>query len=379
MAWKTIVLTSLAAGALMLPLAVQAQDLSAELQALDEQLPGTLINDPTRLDWATQGEGFRSEGFADPAIPGGGAARSFEVRRGAPEAWAVQAYVPLLSDIDKGETVTVGFWARATEAETSDGKGTVGVRFQRNADPWPGFADTTVKLGLEWEWHEVSAVSTIDIPRRDAVVALQLGAAKQTVQIGQTIAVKGAPRIVGATTAPSATQQALDSLAASIELPPPLRDEPGKLGNRPDRRGWGNSGPAGSFAEREEPAIWLGKATRFTVAEKGANRWDVGTAIPIEQAIEVGDKLLIAIAARTESAATEDGRAVVGIRVQSSDPPHSGFADNLFKVGPNWQLIRVRTTATEAIPAGKATVALHFAEAPQTVDIGPVYVIKTED
>ena len=66
------------------------------------------------------------------------------------------------------------------------------------------------------------------------------------------------------------------------------------------------------------------------------------------------------------------------MRVQSSEPPHEGFADNLFKVGPNWQLIRVRTTATQAIPAGKATIALHFAEAPQVVDIGPVYVFKGE-
>jgi hypothetical protein len=105
----------------------------------------------------------------------------------------------------------------------------------------------------------------------------------------------------------------------------------------------------------------------------------VGTGIPLEEGIEVGDKLLIAIAARTESAATEDGNAVVGIRVQSSDPPHAGFADNLFKVGPKWQLVRLRTTATEAIPAGKATVALHFAEAPQAVDIGPVYVLKLEE
>ena len=146
----------------------------------------------------------------------------------------------------------------------------------------------------------------------------------------------------------------------------------------PDRRGWGHSGPQGSFEELADQAIWLNKATRFTVKEKGANRWDVSTAIPLDEGIAVGDKLLIAIAARTESASTEDGKAVVGVRVQSSEPPHEGFADNLFKVGPNWQLIRVHTVATQAIPAGKATLALHFAEAPQVVDIGPVYVFKGE-
>lgn len=376
MAWKTIMVI-LAAGAIALPAA--AQELSPELQALDEQLPGKLVNDPTRLDWETQGEDFKSKGFAEDGIPGGGAAREFDIRKAGPQPYSIQTYVPLLSDVERGETLTVGFWARATEARTDDGKGVIGVRFQQNADPWPGFGDTMVKLGPEWEWHEVSSVANIDIARKDAVVTLQLAGARQTVQIGQTIVVEGAPRIVGAApAAASATDQALASLSAQFELPPPLRDERGKLIAPPDRRGWGHSGPQGAFEELDNQAIWLDKATRFTVAEKGANRWDVSTAIPLEEGIAVGDKLLIAIAARTESATTEDGKAVVGVRVQSSEPPHEGFADNLFKVGANWQLIRVRTTATQAIPAGKATIALHFAEAPQVVDIGPVYVFKGE-
>ena len=211
------------------------------------------------------------------------------------------------------------------------------------------------------------------------MVALQLAGAKQTVQIGQVIVVSGAKAIVGGAT-PAAAQgadAAVAALAQAIELPDPLKGS-GRLIDRPDVRGWGNTGPAGSSAEIDDPTIWLGKATRFTVAAKGENCWDVATSIPLHEGIAVGDKLLIAIAARTESAATDDGKAIVGIRVQSSDPPYQGFADHLFKVGPKWQLIRIQTVATEAIADGKATVALHFAEAPQVVDIGPVYVFKTE-
>ena len=366
MRWTVKMIASLAAGALALPAAATAQDLSPELQALDEKLPGTLINDPTAIDWATNGTGFKSRAFSEEGIPGGGAAREFAIAKAGPQPYSIQAYVPLLSDVKKGETLTVGFWGRANEARTDDGQGVLGVRFQQNADPWPGFGDATVKLGPQWEWHEVSGVATTDIPRRDAVVTLQLAGARQTVQIGQTIVVKGAPKIA-------------DGAPAAIELPEPLRAETGHLVNRPDQRGWYHSGPPGSAAEREDGTIWLGKATRFTVAQKGANPWDVGTGIPIDEAIEPGDKLLIAIAARAESASTDDGAALVGIRVQNTEPPYSGVADNQFKVGPKWQLIRVRTTASEAIPAGKATIALHFAEAPQTVDIGPVYVLKLED
>ena len=370
-------LAGLAAAALALASAAPAQELSPELQALDAKLPGTLISDPTRLDWATQGTGFKSKGVTDPAIPGGGAAVQFEIPKADSKPYSIQAFVPLLSKIAKGDTVTIGFYARALSAATADGKGTIGVRFQQNSDPWPGFGDAAVKVGPAWEWHEVSAVATLNIAKEVAVVALQLAGAKQTVQIGQAIVVKGAPAILGAAEPSHEADAALAALAQSIELPPPLKDA-GRLIDRPDVRTWGNSGPPGSYAELDDGTIWLGKATRYSVTRKGQNRWDVATSIPLKDGIAAGDKLLIAIAAKTVSATTADGRALVGVRVQSSDPPYDGFADHLFAVGPNWQLIRVQTTATQAIADGKATVALQFAEAPQVVDIGPVYVFKTQ-
>lgn len=368
-------MTSLAAATLALSGAGSAQDLSPELQALDAQLPGRLINDPSRLDWATQGLGFKSKGVTDPAIPGGGAAVQFEIRKADPKPYSIQAFVPLSSNIAKGQTVTIGFYARALSADTDDGKGVIGVRFQQNSDPWPGFGDATIKVGPEWGWHEASGVSNIDIQKEVAVVALQLAGAKQTIQIGQAIVVEGAPAILGAAKSQNQADEAIAALKQSIELPPPLKDA-GHLIDRPAARDWGNSGPAGSVAQLDDKTIWLGKATRFTVTQKGENRWDVGTSIPLREGIAEGDKLLIAVAAKTVSAGTVDGKALVGVRLQSSDPPHEGFADHLVAVGPNWQLIRLNTTATRAIAEGKAQVALHFAEAPQVVDVGPVYVFK---
>jgi hypothetical protein len=361
--------------ALALASPAMAQDLSPELQALDAKLPGTLINDPSSLEWKTQGIGFKSKGVTDPAIPGGGAAVQFEIRKADPKPYTIQAFVPLLSKIASGDSVTIGFYARALSADTPDGKGTISVRFQQNSDPWPGFGDAQVKLGPEWEWHEVNGISNINVQKEVAVVALQLAGAKQTIQIGQAIVVKGASAILGAADPSGEPDAGIAALAEAVELPPPLKDA-GRLVNRPALRGWGNSGPAGSFAELDDKTIWLGKATRFTVSQKGQNRWDVGTSSPLREGLAVGDKLLIAVAAKTVSASTADGKALVGVRVQSSDPPHDGFADHLVAVGPNWQLIRLNTTATQAIPQGKAQIALHFAEAAQVVDVGPVYVFK---
>ena len=346
-----------------------AQALAPELQRLDAELPGDLINDPSRLDWSGYGSDYQSEGVQDAAIPGGGAARRFTIEKKGAEPYAVATNVPLLADIDRGEVVTVGFYARTLSAETPDGQGVIGVRFQQNAAPYAGFGDTTVSIGPEWKWHEVSAAADRRIRKSEAIVAFQFAGAKQTLEIGQTIVIKGAPSIVSAPTA---------AVAAAPEplLPEPLQGV-GQLINRPQDRGWGHSGAGGTWAAREEPKIWLGQATRFTTTAVGANPWDLGTAIPIAGAIAAGDKLLIAIAALTESATTPDGKALVGMRIQHREPPYDGFAENRFTVGPNWQLIRVKTTATRSFTAGEAQLALHFANAAQAVDIGPVYVFKT--
>ena len=100
------------------------------------------------------------------------------------------------------------------------------------------------------------------------------------------------------------------------------------------------------------------------------------TAIPIAEAIANGDKLVVAMVARTESADTIDNRGLVRIRIQDSQPPHDGFADAAFNVGVNWQLVRVPVTAARDLPAGRAEVVLDFSAAGQAIDIGPVYVFK---
>ncbi|WP_217906718.1 glycoside hydrolase family 5 protein [Qipengyuania atrilutea] len=169
-------------------------DLPAALQEVDRMLPGMLLNDPSSLEWQTYGSNLKVKGYADPAIPGGGAALTFTNRK-AGNAYDGGANIPLMSEIEEGDTVTLGFYARTVASEAADGKGEVQVRFQRNSDPYPGFGDSVVRPGTEWSWHEVSAVADQDIRRGMAFASMQFGSQKQTVEIGQTIIVKGAPSI----------------------------------------------------------------------------------------------------------------------------------------------------------------------------------------
>lgn len=189
----------LALGGCLLALALpaHAQRLDAELRALDEQLPGDLINDPRSLEWANYGESCSNETRVDPEIPGGGAAIVFTVERASEQAFDCGTNVPLLGKIEPGQVVTVGFYARTVAGGSSDGKGAVNVRFQENAAPYAGFGDRPLAIGSSWQWYEVSATADRAIRAGSATVALQLAGAKQVVEIGQMIVVTGAPSIAG--------------------------------------------------------------------------------------------------------------------------------------------------------------------------------------
>jgi hypothetical protein len=359
---RTIFAAALLAGT-ALPAPAADDDAAAALAQLDASLPGDLINDPTSLDWSTQGAGLRTSDIVGESIPGGGAATRYNVRTPGENPWSVQVYVPLTADIAVGEVVTFGFWARAETPPEGSSTGNLSVRIQQNVNPWPGFGDTQLTIEPSWKWYEVSAVANTAITRRNGVMVFQVGGVKQEIDIGQTIVIKGADKIIGNGARPQ-------------EPLPPQIDGKGQLVSQPDNRDWTFFGPETAHAQREDSTIYLGSAVRFTAAEKGANAWDVHANVPITEDIKAGDKLLLAVAAKTVSATTADGLAVVGVRVQKNEAPYDGFADNRFKVGANWQLVQIQTTATMDIPKGNGLVVLSFAGEAQVVDVGPAYVIK---
>ena len=170
-------------------------DLPARLKEIDEALAGALMNDPTSLGWDTYGAHLRTQSLQDASIPGGQAAIRFAVAK-PQEAYSAGATVPLLGDIADGDIVTIGFFARTQSAQTSDGKGRITVRFQRNSDPYPGFGAALIKPDSEWGWYEVSARADQSISRKLASVSLQFGDHQQEVEIGQTFVLKGVTSIV---------------------------------------------------------------------------------------------------------------------------------------------------------------------------------------
>ena len=369
---RNLALAALVSAIALSPTGGIAQSLSPELQALEAQLPGTLVNDPSRIDWESYGPDFYAESFKDPAIPGGGAARRFHVNKASEFIYTSGANIPLIRNLKRGEPVTVGFWARAVSASTPDGKGVLRVRFQQDVAPYPGFGEKTLAIGPEWEWYEVTAPAEQGLSRKDGIVSLQFGRTRQVLEIGQAIVVSGAAAIV--TADPAQAPQSAPAPAAVFELPKPLENA-GRLINDPTRRDWRTTATGGTAEQREEPGIWLGKATRLTTT--GAADGSIKVTLELPGKATKGEEVLVAFAARTVVSSHADGRAILDV---SLDQAGSGGPLSVTRValGPNWQLVRyIARPAVDAQP-GELMVGIQLAGPDHAVDIGPVYMFRPQ-
>jgi hypothetical protein len=162
-----------------------ARQPNAALQALDDALPGTLINDPSNMDWTLYGQGGQSRQVRARNVPGG-LAYQVQSAVAAVTTYEMGFNIPLTANVRVGEDITLAFWARTVRAATPDGQGIVGLRIQSNAAPYPGFGDKRVAIGSEWKLYEVKIVADQEISSDLAVVGFQMSGARQTIEIGQT-------------------------------------------------------------------------------------------------------------------------------------------------------------------------------------------------
>ncbi|APG62325.1 hypothetical protein LPB140_05380 [Sphingorhabdus lutea] len=352
------------------PTAIFAKQLTPELQVLDDALPGDLINDPTSLAWDSFGSILQSETVTGSSIPGGQAAIKFTINKMGAKPYDAGANVPITAAIKKNDDVVIAFYARTISAQTKDGQGIVTVRFQQNAAPYDGFGETKQIIGKEWRLYEISAKSTMNIAKGDAVVGFQLAGAEQIIEIGQTIILSG--------TKTAMPETGPRPQSATTALLPQLEGK-GVLITNSANKAWSIFGNGAKHMMVPSPNIpgTGGMAFQMTTMEKAANIYDIGAIVPIEQHIKEDDILTIAILARTTPNNGEATPGKLGIRVQINEAPYAGFADNMIDISSNWRLLQIRTRANMDIPAGKGALALHFGAQKQSIEIGQVFILNS--
>ena len=356
-----------------LPLAsASAQQLSPALQKLQDQLPGKLVNDPSRLDWDVFGQdkGAGSRAIKNADVQGGAAIQITVPHKGA-TAYEIGVNAPLTANITKGATYVVSFYARTVSSNSQDGNGTIGVRFQQNAAPYPGFGDAKLSIGHEWQLYEVTGQANISVSKDQAIVSFQLSGEKQVIEIGQTVVQEGATSIMKQV---AKVPQKCDVTTAV--LPQSLLDK-GVVLTTIATQNWDVFGTGETHKRIVACGVPGDSALQFTIPAKGTNAYDIGTNVALNEDVKEGDVLIIGLVARTIKAETADGMGIVTLRIQQDVKPYPGFGDHTIAFGPAWQLKRFMVKADRSIAKGQGSLGIHLAGAKQVIELGRAYVIHT--
>ncbi len=117
-------------------------------------------------------------------------------------------------------------------------------------------------------------------------------------------------------------------------------------------------------------------ALQFKLKRAGKNPWDAGVNFPLTGDINPGDRIKIAVWARTVKAKTPDKLASAIIRLQAKDPPYDGFGDIALSPTKVWKLHEFDAVADKALKKESSQLVIQLAKAVQTVEIGQLYVLN---
>jgi hypothetical protein len=99
--------------------------------AAQTRVKEAIISDQANAAWSFEGAAKTKAVKAD-GVPGGGAIQVAVAKKGS-NPWDIQARLPMKDGVAATDTVTFGFYARATKPDPGKQTARVNIRFQRNA------------------------------------------------------------------------------------------------------------------------------------------------------------------------------------------------------------------------------------------------------
>ncbi|RFB04316.1 carbohydrate binding domain-containing protein [Parvularcula marina] len=162
-----------------------AQEMTEEeyLAALEEALPGKLMNNPLDPQWQVYGEDAQKR-VVDAEIPGQKAFR-VKVKKAKSNPYDIAVQGNVRDAIEEGDVVLVAFWARAQSPSKTTGSGHMQFRLQKREAPYTGIVEGNVLLREEWQIHYLSGVASETYPAGGVSASFNVGHHAQTVELGQ--------------------------------------------------------------------------------------------------------------------------------------------------------------------------------------------------
>ena len=150
------------------------------LAALEEALPGTLLNDPYDVSWNVHGKGHRSKMIKAEGAPGG-VAYQVRVKEAKRNPWDISVQGPVSKGVSAGDVVLVAFWARAEKGAPAS----IVARVAETVEPYAAAAEGDATLSENWQIHYVSGRAARDWAPGELALSFNVATGRQTLAFGQ--------------------------------------------------------------------------------------------------------------------------------------------------------------------------------------------------
>ncbi len=146
-----------------------------------------VLNEPS-ANWNVFGAGQTHKGRKDPAVQGGGAMRVTIAAKPA-NPWDIGASSTIKAPIAKGDRLVLAFWARLADGGIA-GRTHIAGSIQQAAAPYSPVISGSVELTGEWKLVHIQGVAASDHAAGAANIALTLGTAAHTIDLGPVFVLK---------------------------------------------------------------------------------------------------------------------------------------------------------------------------------------------
>ncbi len=147
-----------------------------------------LLNAPSVSGWTVYGDGQKHALRRDADVQGGGAMR-IDVKAATEHVYDIGASNPVTGAIAKGDRIVVAFYARLLPAGPAGTLKLAGV-LQQATSPFAPVIAGSVEVDGTWKLVSFKGVAAADHPANSMNVALQLGGAPHSIDLGPMFVMK---------------------------------------------------------------------------------------------------------------------------------------------------------------------------------------------
>jgi hypothetical protein len=135
-------------------------------------------------------------------------------------------------------------------------------------------------------------------------------------------------------------------------------------------------GPAQKHELLNDAGVPGGRALRMTITDAAAQPWNAGLNSIVTVPLAKGDRIEAVIMLRIapESVAK---RGTVKVLFQLTDTSYTSFASSQAQVNTEWTPFKFKAKALQDLGPGKSRIALQLGYGKQTIDVGPILVVRT--